>query len=129
MIFLQLGAGFWISLHIAFMLGTAIGIGTGHVESCGENIPLWICIGPFADIMDALDEGVNLLAAIAGGYGIFSSLWSIISMNYEMLNQDGFFGTFGAIIRILSAVAGFSAIVYTILALIGSVRIPFIGGR
>ena len=49
--------------HAGFMLVTAVGRGLGFVDECGDNLPLWICVGPFAGALEALDGGQSILGA------------------------------------------------------------------
>ena len=41
-------------MHVGMMLITAVGVGIGQIDACGSNLPVWICVGPFAGALHCL---------------------------------------------------------------------------
>ena len=117
-----------MAFHVVFAIATAAGQGVGVVDSCGENVPRFICYGPFEGVLDRLDEGINLIEALLGGFQIMYTLWGILSMDYAILDQGGALGNITFIIKLAFGVTTFVAIVSTMVNLMGGRRLPGLGG-
>lgn len=112
------------AIHIGLMLVTAVGVGLDRIDACGDNLPLWICIGPFAGALEALEGGQSILGALAGGFNLPFTLWGLISMDYEILRQDGFVGNFTAVLRVGLGLATLAVIVSALISIVGNRRFP-----
>lgn len=108
--------------HVGFMLITAVGVGLGRVDACGDNLPLWICVGPFAGALEALEGGQSILGALAGGFNLPFTLWGLISMDYAILRQGGFVGNFTALLRVGLGLATLATIVFALISIVGNRR-------
>ena len=111
------------ALHVGMMLITAVGVGIGQIDACGSNMPLWICVGPFAGALQALDGGQSILGALAGGFNLPFTLWGLISLDYVILNQGGFIGNFTALLRVGLGLATLAAIVAGLITVVGGRRL------
>ena len=112
-----------IALHGGLMLVTAVGLGLGQIDACGSNLPLWVCVGPFSSVLQALEGGQSILGALAGGFNIAFTLWGLISMDYVILNQGGWVGNFTAFFRIGMGVVTLATIVAALITIVGGRRL------